>query len=111
MSEPSTTTIRSTRQKTRFAWLVVLAILVADSRHPVGRAIREALAGFATAGSPVDPATIEEIVARNNTRKDWVGERFKNGWAANAVIGFTLLLFAWIAVRTASDKLGALFGA
>lgn len=64
----------------------VLAALVADSRHPVGRAIREALAGRAVESSRVDPEVIEEVVARGVTWADpESGEEWsfgKPGWRA-----------------------------
>ena len=64
----------------------VLAFLVADSRHPVGRAIREALAGEGFKEAPGDPDAIEEEIARGVSWLDpESGERWrfgKPGWQA-----------------------------
>ena len=97
MSEPSTTTIRSTRQKTRFAWLVVLAILVAQltSINTVAAAEKR-LREVAVADPYLEMHTgpgrgypIFNVVDRGDTvsivkqRTDWYlvrTERGKEGW-------------------------------
>lgn len=67
----------------------ILAGLVRDSRHPVGRAIREAMAGIRleTLTAAIDPEMIEETVAAGvswqepNSENEW--SFGKPGWKGN----------------------------
>ncbi len=69
--------------------------------------VKQAQLAYAVLGSLFMPLLALTLLILNN-RRDWVGDRFRNGWAANAVLGFTLLFFAWITLRTAADKLAVL---
>jgi Mn2+/Fe2+ NRAMP family transporter len=104
---------QATRDATDFAgtfgYRACLIGLAVFSLPVLFLSVKQAQLAYAVLGSLFMPLLALTLLILNN-RSDWVGERFRNGWAANAVLGFTLLFFGWIAARTAVDKLGVLLG-
>ena len=48
-----------------------------------------------------------------NSRRDWVGDRLRNGWLTNALLILSLVLFGYLSVQGiagAFEKLTALMG-
>jgi hypothetical protein len=45
-----------------------------------------------------------------NNHRDWVGDGFRNGRIANFVLLFILLLFSYLGVTQAGEKIGQLLG-
>jgi len=44
-----------------------------------------------------------------NSRRDWVGDEFRNGWISRGWLSLCLALFAWLAWRDVSTALSGLF--
>jgi hypothetical protein len=42
-----------------------------------------------------------------NTRRGWIGERWRNGWATNLALAVTLLLFLYVGAGEIADALGS----
>jgi Mn2+/Fe2+ NRAMP family transporter len=59
---------------------------------------------YAVLGSLFMPLLALTLLLLNN-RAGWVGERFRNGWLTNLVLVATLLLFGWVALRSALASL------
>lgn len=71
--------------------------------------VKQAQLAYAVLGSLFMPLLALTLLILNN-RGERVGERFRNGWATNTVLGLTLIFFGWIAIRTASEKIQTLLG-
>ena len=54
---------------------------------------------YAVAGAWFFPALTLALLVLNN-RRDWVGERYRNGPAANTALVVVLLFFSWVALRS-----------
>lgn len=54
---------------------------------------------YAVAGAWFFPVLTLALLVLNN-RRDWVGERYRNGPAANTALVIVLLFFSWIALRS-----------
>ncbi len=50
---------------------------------------------YAVMGAMFMPLLAITLLIMNN-RTRWVGERFRSGWAINAVLAVTVLLFAYV---------------
>jgi len=54
---------------------------------------------YAMVGAWFFPALTLALLILNN-RRDWIGERYRNGPAANAALVIVLLFFSWVAMRS-----------
>lgn len=72
--------------------------------------LQRAQLAYAVLGAFFMPLLALTLLVLNN-RPDWVGERFRNGVVANLVLVLTLVFFAWIGLREATERLGAILGA
>lgn len=88
------------------AFLVALAVMPLPM---LWVSIKRAQLAYAVLGALFMPLLALTLLAMNN-RGGWVGERFRNGWAANLALSVTLAFFVWVGGREALAQLRQLLG-
>ncbi len=71
--------------------------------------VKRAQLAYATLGSLFMPLLALTLLLMNN-RRDWVGERWRNGWITNAALALVLLLFLVVGYVEAADQVRQFLG-
>ncbi|HSP79787.1 MAG TPA: Nramp family divalent metal transporter, partial [Myxococcaceae bacterium] len=102
--EPSGAELR--RSRAYRLYLVALAVVPLPM---LWVSVKQAQLAYAVLGSLFMPLLALTLLLMNN-RREWVGERFRNGWVTNALLVATLLLFGVVGYVEAAERIGQLLG-
>ena len=98
---------RSVWYRSYLVWLAIPPLALLHFDKPVGLIVIYSVVGALF--MPFLAATLLYM----NSRRDWVGDRLRNGWLTNALLILSLVLFGYLSVQGiagAFEKLTALMG-